>query len=64
MRQEMLETGRISGTSEARRGFWSGKETRDFCTMKAEDGHENDARSEGCVWARARESFTGVFASS
>ena len=33
MRQEMLETGRISGTSEARRGFWSGKETCNCCTL-------------------------------
>jgi hypothetical protein len=30
---------------------------------KAVPGHKTDVRdSEGCVWARARESFTGVFA--
>jgi hypothetical protein len=63
MRQEMLETGRIPSTSQVDLLQVGERDTR-FLHVSRVDGHENDTRSEGCVWARARESFTGVFASS
>jgi len=63
MCQEMLETDHISGTSHVDLLQFGERDTR-FLHASRDDGHENDTRSEGCLWVRPQISFNGAVASS